>query len=94
MKNLLKEGLAKIEEMGELEGVILMVCDDEGQFNLLKGKCAKMLDHLALESGEVMEIMERVVKSVKIQKKMDELLALAKSEGVISETEAKELESE
>ena len=86
MKQQLRDSVETIcTGMGELEGFILMAIDDKKQFNNLVGKCGKMVSQLVAENDEAQKLFEYGLKAGKLEKKMGELLAEAKKQGLIPE---------
>lgn len=81
-----KEMMASFDEavkkFGNVEGYILIVCDDKHQMNCFRGPCANMIALAASETAGVMEFVDRAIKKAKLQIKIDELIAEAEKLGI------------
>lgn len=96
MKEDLKKCIAEVEaEMGDLEGIIVMVIDDKRQYNYIVGKVQKMFTQLAVENDEFRNVMLEALKMVEVKKKLKDLIDTMKEADIISGDEEilKELES-
>ena len=95
MKEDFKEAVAQVEEnLGTLEGFIVMAIDDKKQLNIMQGKCAKMFAQIAGDSDEVLGLMEEAIKVAKLRAKMKVLIDEAKAQGLISDEEIEEAEAQ
>lgn len=95
MKEDFKKAVAEAEEkLGTLEGFIVIAADDKKQFSVLHGRCSKMLSQIASKSDEMMELLERAIKTAKLRVKIDALIDEAKAQGLISDKEIGEAKAE
>lgn len=95
MKEDFKKAVAEVEEkLGTLKGFIVMAIDDKKQFNLLQGKCAKMLAQLAGESDEMMNLLEESIFDAKLRAKLHALIDEEKAQGLITDEEIEKAEAQ
>lgn len=95
MKKDFNEAVAEVhEKLGTIEGFIVMAIDDKKQLNVLNGKCTKMLTQLAIESDEMMKLLEEAIKTAKVRVKLNALIDEAKAQGLISDEEIAEAKAE
>lgn len=82
MKEKFKKAVADVEaQMGDLKGFVVMAIDDEKQFNSMKGLVVKMFTQLGGDNAEFIDIMEKAVRAVKLNKMMAEFVEKAKEVG-------------
>lgn len=95
MKEHFKKAVAEVEEqLGTLEGFIVMAIDDKKQLTVMQGKYAKMFAQIAGESDEVLGLMEKAIKAAKLRAKLHAIIDEAKAQGLISDKEIEEAKAQ